>query len=903
MYKTYNHLVNSLSFSEELYKLQRELNRKIDTPEPLQGLSQFHPLGISKQFQKRRISIAEAYLTVINFLDSGSRVYRLRSLKRLMEVAFHARTIAMPLNTARLQILLMKEAVKNRSNPRRQLELLYDFSRSSPGKHQIIRKLCDELNIPEVPENGKKLKNMNLGWDSHVHDTASTGRKNPTQLIIDAFIKGISRLTIAYYNVDSHLMMEEALEAGRIAGVRVDVAIEFDCMVQGKAYNFMALLPPMDRATDLQRFLKERGTLLNDFFVGLRENQKNRLKTVKKLVDNFNHSDLKELNAPFPDSPLYRIPKISKKKLKRFISVVSLNKYHIGEYFYTVYKPILHNRLLYTKAFLEKARDDFRKHLITEWNLSVAEQKFKQLEEEYRNLSPMGLQNRFFSKSALGESETVFKDIDSLASLLKKADCKIRLLRPLEYGLEGAKRLILDHGNVLDQVEIYNLQDSIHRDPEEFLQFSNFISNYNEKAQSGKGKPLRPIAGSDTKGRNPKIPGMGFIFEDRLLGKYKNKYIKRHITLPPPVSRLIYAADRSSPEKTVIRDPRLICMGKISEGYYNKTGLEKEESSIPLGRALRYVNPSLINLSYVLAGFVIALQSIGLFYSLVWFGITTFRNAIADLMASRGIHFKDWKIHSVDFANIARSLFWTGVSVPVLGYVKKEFDVLWPFLAGGLAYNFAKYSVISLSNSLYIVAHNTIRGFDRTVIRANFFRSIIALPLATIFAPVGDLLRIPSIVQAKFWSDTIGGIIEGTAKYVQVLKLQRRDVMELLSRIESTKPAVRYPALLDLLKLYRDYPRSRTSLKKIFKNEGQKTYRSLLELVQNPLLYPQLVEYILGSTSQDMSAPLVKLITETYSSFADWIGSYEKQIPQEKSPSAGAKGNPSASEKPKTDQP
>jgi len=62
-------------------------------------------------------------------------------------------------------------------------------------------------------------------------------------------------------------------------------------------------------------------------------------------------------------------------------------------------------------------------------------------------------------------------------------------------------------------------------------------------------------------------------------------------------------AERTNPEKTVPKIPQLICMGKISEGYYNKTGLEKEETSIPLGRALRYVNPSLINLSYVVVAF------------------------------------------------------------------------------------------------------------------------------------------------------------------------------------------------------------------------------------------------------------------------------------------------------------
>ena len=177
----YGKIVNALSFSAELYKLRRELNSRIDQPGTILREPQSHPVGIARWFKKRRISIAESYIMVVQELRSKNARERLRALKVMIDASFHSKTLDLPLNTARVQLALIKEAVKNRSNWRRQLELLQDFSIASHGQYQVIRRLLDELGIPELPETGQRLKNLDAGWDDHVHDTATTGRKNPTR--------------------------------------------------------------------------------------------------------------------------------------------------------------------------------------------------------------------------------------------------------------------------------------------------------------------------------------------------------------------------------------------------------------------------------------------------------------------------------------------------------------------------------------------------------------------------------------------------------------------------------------------------------------------------------------------------------------------------------------------------
>lgn len=232
--KLYKNLISTLSFSSELRKMRRELNAKIDMPDTISPGMHAHALGVNRWFKKRRVSIAESYLMVVSNLDSKYAEKRLDALRVLADVAFHSKNLDYPLNTARVQMALIKGVVKNRNNKRRQLELLHDFTISSRGQHQVLARLCDELNIIELPEQGLRLEDFGYGWDSHVHDTATTGRKNATQLIIDAFIKGISELTCAYGSADDIATMEEVLEAGSILGIRIHLGIEFSMEVMGK---------------------------------------------------------------------------------------------------------------------------------------------------------------------------------------------------------------------------------------------------------------------------------------------------------------------------------------------------------------------------------------------------------------------------------------------------------------------------------------------------------------------------------------------------------------------------------------------------------------------------------------------------------------------------------------------
>ncbi len=160
-------------------------------------------------------------------LDRNNCHKRLHALKSLVELSLHAKTVSMPLNTARVQIQIMKEAINSQGNRRRQFELIADFSLASYGHEAVIRRLLREFRRVEIPEKNRPLKELDMGWDSHVHDNLSEGRKTPSQLILDAFIKGFSRLTLAYYDISEREVIFEAMEAGRILGIDVSVGIEF----------------------------------------------------------------------------------------------------------------------------------------------------------------------------------------------------------------------------------------------------------------------------------------------------------------------------------------------------------------------------------------------------------------------------------------------------------------------------------------------------------------------------------------------------------------------------------------------------------------------------------------------------------------------------------------------------
>ena len=139
----------------------------------------------------------------------------------------------------------------------------------------------------------------------------------------------------------------------------------------------------------------------------------------------------------------------------------------------------------------------------------------------------------------------------------------------------------------------------------------------------------------------------------------------------------------------------------------------------------------------------------------------------------------------INFENATQSLFWTGFSVPLLTLVKLKTETVFTLiqLANPVLQQIIRFFVICFTNGAYIAIHNRFRGFNEKVIKANFFRSVFAWPPATLFSFLGDIFLVPSIVQAKFWSDFMAALIEGIGKSTRQFYLSKRDLLEILPQI------------------------------------------------------------------------------------------------------------------------
>ena len=915
----YNLVVNRLSFYHGLYKMRRWLNAGIDRLESIESFPESHPRGFIKKFRKRRISIVESYAKIIGFLESGKYHERLDALKLIARHVLHSRSLEMPLNTARVQLALMKEAVKNRDNKRVQLERLRDFSISSFGKPKFIRKYLNQLNLIEVPEAGLQLKDLHMGWDSHVHDNSSYGRKTPTQLIIDAFIKGISQLTVVYNTLSEPEIIKEAIEAGHILGITVNIGLEFYVGGGDKRFHYIYLLPHFKKEKELNDYLESKKEDLNVFIEGLEETQKNRTLAITAAIQNFNLIHRPKINDGYQKGSIYYLEKLSLKDIKEIVPLKHVNRMHLGEFLYTKYQPVLFNRVLQLKAQKKRSDSLFKNNRISRLEYINLQNRYQAARKEYRELNPETLRLKYFAHpQSIDGLPAVF---NRLSDAFKGREYRknIKIIHPLEHGFAQAVTVILENYQYIGHAEIYNMHDSIYRDHNELRLFTAFLDllnhghfnrlkeflegnhieidkNYLKQCTSFcRQEPVIPVCGSDSTGRTSYIPGMGFIFRGDLVKKQDPDYLKNHFTLPDFVSRMI---TKPGGKET----GEIISMGKVKEIPANEIGDEKPVRPIPVKQAWYYLNPAIKYIFYIFIGFIPAYLTVGWGYSLVWFGITLIRNAIADIISGRGYHPKEWHLKNIDFDNLSHSLFWTGFSVPLLGFVKNQFDLLYPFHPAGFLFEFAQFFFICVANGLYISAHNQFRGFDKTTVRINFFRTLLAWPFAGVFAPVGALLAAPSIVQAKFWSDFVAGLIEGWGKFNQRIRLRKRDLKELFPNIRSKDPRIKYIAILDLLYLFRKDPRTINSLKFIlFKSPNR--LRKLLQITRlkkkkipkdftdydhlrkwfsESIHFFQLTDFLLENFKKDQVIYLTDLVSETFPRFQRWL------VKNEPNPGGGA---------------
>jgi len=917
--KTYNDIVNFLSFATNLRKLRSRINQSIDLPEIISEFPNSHPRGFIKEFKKRRTTIVETYLRITKCLESANYNERVHALSLLAEHIMYSRSLKMPLNAARVQLALMKEVVKNRDNKRVQLELMRDFTVSSYGHPRAIRNFLKKLDIIEVPETGEELKDLKMGWDFHVHDSTSYGRKSPIQLIIDAFIKGISELTIAYNNLDREEAVKEVLEAGRILGIKINIALEFSALTNGLRFHYMYILPNFSsKKGRFKKFLKQKTDDFKEFLHELEENEKKREKNIEQLIDDFNKVHLPKINEGYLPDSIYYLEPLSVNNEENTSGTKIYSRRQLGEFLYPKLKTVLEKRALQITAVKTETENAPEKFSIRE--IETIQKRFISIRTQYRNLEPENIRMEYFAGNESLAAETAVSSLEDIYNLAKKAGGSIKFIQPLEHGLQAAVDKILENHEMLSFTEIYNIYGTIDTKESDFVLFANFIKLLNEGKQVElihflnaqhltynqdklentlayfKLNLLIPAIGSDAAGRSTLAPGMGFVLESRL-PKHQRKYFeKRHYTLPTEISELIYKLAKIP--KTPLKKkekPKIICLGKLDVGKQNMLGDEKIEKLISPLRAWEYLNPAIKNSIFILIGFIPAYLTVGYEYALLWLAITGSRNMFVDVISGNGFRPKEWHSQDINWTNFAHSLFWTGFSVPILGFVKARFDIVWTGPHEGFQFETVKFFFLNISNGLYLATHNYIRGFDKVTTRSNFFRSIIAWPFAALFSPLGNALFLPSIVQTKFWSDFIAAIIEGSAKYKNIIRVKYQIMEKLMPDLISEDEETEKLAMLDMIYFINESTRAKTALRKqlsqkpgLFTRFKNFIFRRKKQFVPNEALYElrkkieqpgridQLINYIIEHYYREQSLYLIKMVSENYFKIQKWLEGINK---------------------------
>ncbi len=193
-----------------------------------------HPQGIKEMAAARGLRIAYAVAGLLDSLESGKAKDRIIALRSLHDEVLLSSSTFYQKNTARVILQIMKELLRSRDNELRCLKLAHEFRMVLAGNPRKVRAELARYHLLEMPEEWNQY-----AFDDHVHDANTKGRKSPTHLVMDAWIKGIRYLTVVYYNYVTPEVVEELIEASAILDVKVQVGIEMSARFREKYIRFV----------------------------------------------------------------------------------------------------------------------------------------------------------------------------------------------------------------------------------------------------------------------------------------------------------------------------------------------------------------------------------------------------------------------------------------------------------------------------------------------------------------------------------------------------------------------------------------------------------------------------------------------------------------------------------------
>ncbi|MBU0943658.1 MAG: hypothetical protein KJ804_07455 [Proteobacteria bacterium] len=211
-----------------------------------------HPHGIKEMTASMALRIAYAVIHLLGSLEAGKAADRQKALRCLHDEVLCSSQSMLRRNTARVLLEIMKELVRSKGDSLRQLKLARDFRIATFGKPRFIRSQLKKYHLIEMPEEWNQI-----AFDDHVHDANTKGRKSPTHLIMDAWIKGIRSLTVIYYNFINVEVAAELLESAEVMGITVRVGIEFSARFRGRYVKLIWAPRGFADKQDFLNFIKE----------------------------------------------------------------------------------------------------------------------------------------------------------------------------------------------------------------------------------------------------------------------------------------------------------------------------------------------------------------------------------------------------------------------------------------------------------------------------------------------------------------------------------------------------------------------------------------------------------------------------------------------------------------------
>lgn len=803
-----------------------------------------HPNGIKELATTFGLRIAYAVVNLLGSLETGVAVDRLAALRSLRDEIMTAPQSTLRYNTSRVLLQIMKQLVRRRGDEIRQLQLAHDFRRCVSGKPRLIRARLKKYHLLEMPEDDRQV-----AFDDHVHDAYSKGRKTPSHLIMDAWIKGLRKVTLIYYNHVPSKVVWEVLNAAEIMGISVRVCIELRARHMGRYVKLLWSPHDLTEADEFVAFLKRPA--VQELMRKGREVSEYQQAYVWRLVDKFNAKTRFELK----EAEGVEIPEIDRAAFRTFLGAGQASVDQLATYL----------SLMVPNGAGERLDSD---HLLDTWLAPQAHPE---------------IPNPFVPRDGDDAPELLQHDPASLARMLGAVHNHNWLtLDPEGLDIADIMLVISDCAGAISHLEIFNLRahsqgkGEIYRkalELQEILNSANairckrFLNEAMDELERDGGadrdeklarlgelrerlhdfnglyrkKKLLSRVGTDSTGRSAVRHGMGIVAPKTLPARaqwcVRRARGERHEALPISLSvveQVAYSPREDAGPGAALMPGSALMAKEVSrrwvksrfflpkDGKGNLHALggkvdqppdERPRAPKPGGKApLRWsdLNSRLKNGLKIAFGLLPAALSFYLtkdwwvlawFGAVIWFTITGVRNIIQAVLGCGGLgrsRLLKWK-DLVSWSRLSDSLLFTGFSVPLLDWLVKA-----ELLDKGLGINTATsplllYSIMALVNGLYIASHNILRGLPRSAVVANLFRTVLSIPLAFLFnGLIGQVLimngvpGVDAILQkwaaiiSKLASDCVAGVIEGLADRGAYIAMRRRDLKQKLAQLFDT---------------------------------------------------------------------------------------------------------------------